>query len=142
MAHSEVKDEIAATPEEVWKFFGWRIEDECLRQMTEMGALPGTVSWSGDELGATRTIAIAGGGNLVEQLEALDAANFSYSYRIIEPGPLPVSGYLGHVEVTATGSGSSSIKFTADFNEESYEAMHQAFCRGGIDAVKTILSAN
>ena len=103
MAHSEVKDEIAAAAEEVWKFFGWRIEDECLRRMTETGALPGTVSWSGDQPGATRTISMADGGNLVERLEALDAANFSYSYRIIEPGPLPVSGYLGHVEVTPAG---------------------------------------
>lgn len=142
MAHSEVTDEIAAAAEDVWEFFGWRIEDERLRQMAEMGALPGAVSWSGNQPGATRTISMAGGGELVERLEAIDTANFSYSYRIIEPGPLPVSGYLGHVEVTATGSGSSSIKFSADFNEESYEAMHQAFCRGGIDAVKAILSAD
>ena len=59
MAHSEVTDEIAAAVEEVWKFFGWHMEDERLRQLTEMGALPGTVSWSGDRPGATRTILTA-----------------------------------------------------------------------------------
>ena len=141
MAHSEVGDEIAATVEEVWKFFGWRIEDKRLQQLTEMEALPGTVSWSGDQLGATRTIATADGGQLVERLEALDEANFRYSYRIIDSGPLPVSGYLGQVEMTATGPDSCTLVFSADFNEESYVAMHQAFCRGGIEAMKTILSA-
>lgn len=140
MAHSAVGDEISAAADEVWKFFGWRTEDERLRQLTEMGALPGTVSWSGDQPGATRTILTAGGDQLVERLEALDEANFRYSYRIIEAGPLPVSGYLGHVKVTMTGPGSCRIVFSADFNEESYVAMHQAFCRGGIEAMKTILS--
>ena len=141
MAHSEVKDEIAAAAEEVWKFFGWRMEDERLRQLTEMGALPGTVSWSGDQPGATRTILMADGNQLVERLEALDEADFRYSYRIIEAGPLPVSGYLGHVEVTATDPDACTIRFSADFNEETYVATHQAFCSGGINAMKTILSA-
>ncbi len=139
MVHSEVKDEIAATVEEVWKFFGWRMDDERLRQLTELGALPGTVSWSGDHPGVTRTILTADGDQLVERLEALDEANFRYSYRIIEAGPLPVSGYLGHVEMTPAGPNSCTIMFTADFNEEQYEEMHQAFCRGGIEAMKTIL---
>ena len=141
MAHSEVEDEIAATVEEVWKFFGWRTEDERLRQLTEMGALPGTISWSGDQPGATRTILTTDGDELVERLEALDEANFRYSYRIIQAGPLPVSGYLGHVEMAAAGPNSCSIVFRADFNEEPYEAMHQAFCRGAIEAMKTILKA-
>ncbi len=141
MAHSKVADEIAAAAEEVWKFFGWRIEDERLRQLTEMSALPGAVNWSGDQPGATRTITTADGDQLVERLEALDETDFRYSYRIIEAGPLPVSGYLGHVEVTATGPDSCTIVLSADFNEEPYEAMHQAFCRGGIEAMKAILSA-
>ena len=139
MAHSELKDEIAATVEEVWKFFGWRMEDERLRQLTAMGALPGTVSWSGDHPGATRTILTADGDQVVERLEALDEANFRYSYRIIEAGPLPVSGYLGQVEMTAAGPDACTIVFSAEFNEEPYEAMHQAFCRGAIEAMKTIL---
>lgn len=142
MAHSEVADEIAAAVEEVWKFFGWRIEDEPLQQLTEMEALPGTVSWSGDQPGASRTISMADGGQLVERLEALDEANFCYSYRIVDSGPLPVSGYLGHVAMTATGPRTCKLVFSADFNEESYIAMHQAFCRGAIEAMKTILSAS
>ena len=139
MAHSEVMDEIAATVEEVWEFFGWRIEDERQQQLTAMGALPGTISWSGDRPGATRTILTADGDQVVERLEALDEANFCYSYRIIEAGPLPVSGYLGQVEMTAAGTDACTIVFTADFNEEPYETMHQAFCRGAIEAMKTIL---
>ena len=142
MAHSEVRDEIAAPAEEVWKFFGWRPDDERLRQLTEMGALPGAASWSGHQPGATRTISMVDGGRLVERLEALDEANFRYSYRIIDAGPLPVSGYLGHVEITATGPDACTIMFSADFNEEPYEVMHQAFCRGGIAAMKAILGAD
>ncbi len=142
MAHSEVADEIDAAVEEVWRFFGWRTEDKQLQQLTKMEILPGSISWSGDQLGATRIISMADGDQLVERLETLDEANFRYSYRIIDSGPMPVSGYLGHVEMTATGPDSCTLVFSADFHEESYIAMHQAFCRGAIEAMKTILSTD
>ncbi len=140
MPNSEVEEIIAAPAASVWKFLGWRVETESLEQMMAANALPGSIEWSGDKLGDRRTITLPdGGGALIERLEAIDAPNYQYSYRIIDPGPMPVSDYLGYLKITAQGEDSCVVRFTADFNEEGYIEMHQNFCRGGIAAVRGIL---
>ncbi len=142
MTHSVVVDELAATADEVWKFFGWRIDKKRLKQMHEAGALPGPVHWSGDHPGATRTISMADDNQVIERLEAMEEKDFRYSYRIIDAGPLPVTGYLGQVEITTSAPGTCKIVFSAEFNEAAYEAMHQDFCHAAINAVSAIISGD
>ncbi len=53
----------------------------------------------GDRVGAERSLTLAGNGaTVVERLLALDDANHSLSYAIIE-APLPVANYVSHIRL-------------------------------------------
>ncbi|HYI72148.1 MAG TPA: SRPBCC family protein [Skermanella sp.] len=59
--------------------------------------------------GATvRTLALKGGGVIVEKLESRDEAGRSYSYSIVS-APLPVRDYLSVISVVPAGSGSAVV---------------------------------
>src|SRR5215475_6680940 len=55
--------------------------------------------------GKTRTLALKGGGTIVEALVKMDAAGRSYTYSILS-GPLPVANYTSTISVAADGAGS------------------------------------
>jgi hypothetical protein len=55
--------------------------------------------------GKTRTLSLKGGGTIVEHQEKLDAANRSYTYKIVS-GPLPVVNYVSTISVSPDGAGS------------------------------------
>ncbi|WP_037457417.1 SRPBCC family protein [Skermanella stibiiresistens] len=78
--------------------------------------------------GATlRTLALKGGGAILEKLEARDDAARSYSYSIIS-SPLPVRDYQSVISVVPTGSG-SAVVWTGKFNARD---------ASDADALKTI----
>ena len=56
--------------------------------------------------GKQRTLALKGGGALVEALENVDNANRTYTYTILS-GPLPVTNYHSTISVSPDPKGSS-----------------------------------
>lgn len=57
----------------------------------------------GNEVGSVRTIALKGGGELVETLQRYDASQMTYTYRAKDGGALPVTNYTSTITVTAQG---------------------------------------
>jgi hypothetical protein len=56
--------------------------------------------------GKTRTLFLKGGGTIVETLVKMDAAGKSYTYSILNSGPVPVGNYTSTIGVAADGAGS------------------------------------
>jgi carbon monoxide dehydrogenase subunit G len=68
----------------------------------------------GNAVGSVRTIALKGGGELVETLEGYDDQQRKYSYRLKDGGALPVSNYTSTIQVTGDG-GKSVVEWRGAF---------------------------
>ena len=71
-------------------------------------ALP-DLKCSVSEDGANRTVVLPDGKKVVEKREAFDDAGFTYSYTILEAGPLPVANYHSKIAILAKGEGSEIV---------------------------------
>ncbi len=58
----------------------------------------------GNAEGSVRTVKLKAGGEIVETLQAHDAAGMKYSYRAKQGGALPVTNYSSSLQVTADGN--------------------------------------
>ena len=58
----------------------------------------------GNEVGSVRQIALKGGGEITENLEAFSDEQMKYSYRAKDGGALPVTNYTSTIQVTADGN--------------------------------------
>lgn len=91
--------------------------------------------------GEVRRLGIGGGVEIVERLECHDDAGMSYSYTIVE-GPLPVANYRSTLRVRDNGDGTSTVKWSGDFDaagvadadaDEAIAGVYQA----GLDSLRT-----
>ena len=63
----------------------------------------------GNAVGSTRTLTLKGGGTIVEELESYSDADRKLSYRMKDPGPVPVTNYSSTISVKpATAAARSS----------------------------------
>lgn len=65
--------------------------------------------------GAIRRLAFDDAPPLVERLETLDDSGMHYTYRILEPGPMPVISYEGGVTVASLGEERCKVTLEARF---------------------------
>ncbi|QIB66466.1 SRPBCC family protein [Kineobactrum salinum] len=65
--------------------------------------------------GAIRRLVFEGAPPLVERLETFDESNMHYTYRILEPGPMPVVTYVGAVGVVSLGESRCRVVLEARF---------------------------
>lgn len=70
-----------------------------------------------EEEGGTklRTLSLAGGGTIVERLEAKDDKERTYSYSILS-GPLPVANYQATIRVRENDSGGCTVEWSSEFD--------------------------
>lgn len=57
----------------------------------------------GSKVGSVRTIELKGGGTIVESLESYSAADHKFSYRMKDPGPVPVNNYTSTIALVPQG---------------------------------------
>ena len=69
-------------------------------------AVEKTVADKGNSVGSTRTLTLKGGGTVVEELESYSDADRKLSYRMKDPGPIPVSNYSATISVKPADGGS------------------------------------
>ncbi len=62
-----------------------------------------------------RTLSLAGGGTIVERLEAKDERERTYSYSILS-GPLPVANYQATIRVRENDSGGCTVEWSSEFD--------------------------
>jgi len=86
-----------------------------------------------------RKLSLAGGGEIVEELDRHDNKGHAYSYRIVS-GPLPVKGYISELKVADQGSGRSTVHWSSTFEPTGAEAGAVEVVRGiyqaGFDSLK------
>ena len=98
-----VSTHLSATPEQVWSKIG------------DPGAIsawhPVIAASSLD--GGHRACTLADGAQIAEEIDELDDANRSYSYRIIE-SPLPLENYRSTIKVV-DADGGCAVEWTSSF---------------------------
>ena len=139
MASVNVVEEVAASADQVWQI------------LADFG---GIQKWSdprfiksceadGNDVGAVRTITLAGGAAIRERLELLDAGARRFSYSILGESPLPVADYLATAKVTATGENSCVVDWQSTFeaigSQEAAEKMIRGVYTGGVAGIRKAL---
>jgi hypothetical protein len=103
---ASLKTPSASQPDAIWsKFKGF---------CDITNALP-TLKCALSADGQIRTLTLPDGQKVVEKLEAYDNAGRTYSYAIVESGPLPVANYHSKVAIVPEGAG-SAIVWTGKFD--------------------------
>ena len=109
MLEAKVVETVAAGIDKVWPVIS------NFRGISPGGGIE-AVNFEGDGVGMTRHIKTANG-TIVERLESLDDAGYSFSYAIInEDGPLPFSDYSSKVNLETTGEGATQVTWVGSFN--------------------------
>jgi hypothetical protein len=107
MVTAELIARIAAPAAAVWEYVRWERTDVYVEagffrrvEYDERRAI----------VGATRSLHLMDGAAVRERIEAIDARDFHYVYRLIDSGPMPVTDYVGEVRVTPAGPDACCIK--------------------------------
>ena len=75
-----------------------------------------TIAPDGNKLGSRRTLTLKGGGKVVEELESYDEAQKSFSYRMKEAGPIPVTTYSSTFTVKpGSAAGTTLVEWRGAF---------------------------
>jgi hypothetical protein len=97
------------------------------------------ISQTGTGIGQLRTIETLDGKEIVERLEAIDAANRFYRYTNI--AGMPVSRYTGMLEVKPKGSG-CVVEWRAQFlanhqTDRAVKSMVSTLLNSGLESLKS-----
>jgi hypothetical protein len=98
----------------------------------------GSMVVTGEGVGAERSFTNADG-VIIERLESLDHVNHSFSYAILnDDAPIPVSGYVGTVNMRALGPDSCEILWTGEFTPRGApeEILRETFTRAYRDIIR------
>lgn len=86
-----------------------------------------------------RTLALKGGGTIVEKLESWNEAEHAYTYSIVE-SPLPVANYTSTLSVKADDDGGAGIRWLGNFDakgatDEEAKAVIEGIYEAGLAAI-------
>ncbi len=114
-------------PATVWKLIG----DFNTLDVWHPAVAGSTLKGTGTRAGATRELALAGGGAISEKLVAYSATKRSYSYAITK-SPLPVKNYVSTISVSPADGGKSLLKWTSTFDASGADDAKAKEVIGGI----------
>lgn len=148
MAHGPTRQkvtesvEIAAPADKVWGIVG------NFQDMSWHPAFIKTEGKGGNEVGATRTLTVEGGGQIFEQLTKYNAEGRTLSYEITEVDVkvVPVTNYSSHITVTPDGD-KSKVEWRGAFyrgyanNDPPPELSDEAAVKAITDVYQTGLAA-
>ena len=139
MASVKVSERIEADADAVWALF----RDFGGVDRFAQGIERCTVE--GEGVGAVRTLAMPGGLELQERLEAFDDGGRTFQYAIIGASPLPADEYLSTVRVSADGDG-CRIDWSSTFQprgapEEQVRTIVEGIYKSGIAGIRKTLGA-
>ncbi|MGH8864491.1 MAG: SRPBCC family protein [Burkholderiales bacterium] len=107
------------------------------------------ISGANNEVGAVRTMTVKDGPSFDEELLSFDALEKKFSYKVIDPVPLPIADYLSTFEVVEGRRGYTTILWRSSYRNNSDGKMKDdeviAFIdgayRAGLDSLKAALEA-
>ena len=103
-------------------------------------------SGANGEIGSVRTMTVKDGPSFDEELLAYDALEKKFTYKVIDPAPLPISDYVSTMEVIESRRGYTMILWRSAFHNNSEGKMKDeeviAFIdgayRAGLDNLKSM----
>ncbi len=107
-------------------------------------------SGTNNEPGAIRTVTVKDGPSFDEELLTWDALGRKFTYRLIDPVPLPVARYFGALEVVQVRRNTSAVLWSSRYlnnsggkmkDEEVIAFINGAF-KAGLDNLKPMLEKN
>jgi Polyketide cyclase / dehydrase and lipid transport len=117
LAHGPTRQKVSETitinaaPDAVWakvKDFG--------AMNTWHPAVEASTAADGNKVGSRRTLTLKGGGKVVEELETYSEADKSFSYRMKEAGPIPVTNYSSTFTVKpGSAAGTALVEWRGAF---------------------------
>lgn len=130
----EDRIQISAPAEEVWstvRDFGAIDEYVPSIARTEL---------SGEGVGATRTLTLEDGTEVVERLDALDEETQVLRYSIVE-SPLPIEDYEGLLSVQSAGNGACEVRWASTFEaddevSEEMTGLFEALYAAGLEGLR------
>ncbi len=101
-------------------------------------------SGTNNQVGAVRTLTIKDGPSFDEQLMVWDDYERHYTYRVIDPNPLPIKNYSSTMKVMQLSPGVTNVTWTSSYQNNSGGEMSDddliAFLNGayqaGLEALK------
>lgn len=72
-------------------------------------AIESSTATDGNNVGSVRTLVLKGGAKVVEELEGYSDADHKLSYRMKDPGPVPVNNYTSTLSVKPVEGGPGAI---------------------------------
>jgi carbon monoxide dehydrogenase subunit G len=141
---------IAASPDAVWA----RVKDFAALHEWHPAVAASTTT-EGNKVGSVRTLELKGGGTIVESLEGYVEADKRYSYRMKDPGPVPVSNYSSTLQVKpGATAGTTLVEWRGAFyrgypnndpppdkNDEAAVAAVTGIYKAGLGHLKTLAEA-
>jgi len=140
--------QVAVAPEVAWA----RIKDFDALQSWHP-AVESSTTTDGNNVGSLRTLTLKDGGKIVEVLEAYSDADRKMSYRMKDPGPVPVSNYTSTLAVKPAEGGGCVIEWRGAFyrgypnndpppdkNDEAAVKAVTDIYRAGLDHLKELLA--
>lgn len=115
-AHGPTRQKVAesitidAPPQAVWQ----RIKDFSGLH-TWHPAVASSETTDGNQPDSRRTLHLGGGGTIVERLTKYSDEEMRYSYRMEDPGPVPVSNYSSTISVAPGNPGGSLVEWRGAF---------------------------
>lgn len=101
---------IKAAPDVVWA----KVKDYGAMQ-TWHPAVASTSADKGSTVGSVRTLTLKDGAKIVEELESYSDADKKFSYRMKDPGPVPVSNYSSTLSVKPGDGGTTVVEWRGAF---------------------------
>jgi hypothetical protein len=125
MAHFEIATRFDAPAERIWSYVSW----DGMPVLTKGGFFTKADFPLGTQIapGALRRVFLPDGPPFVERLEEIRPQEFFYRYSLVDTGALPITDYVGMVQVTKAGCG-CCLKFghsgtLVDTDEETWRKL-------------------
>lgn len=84
------------------------------------------ISGENNVVGVVRTLTIKDGPSFDEELLTMDNEARSFSYRVIDPNPLPLEEYVSTFKVISTGDKSSAVIWSSSYTNKADSKMKDA----------------
>ena len=107
------------------------------------------ISGANEEVGAVRTLTLKDGPSFDEELTSYEVLDRKFSYRVIDPAPLPVSSYASTFQVLEGRRGFTLIQWRGSYRnnsegkmkDEEVIALIDGLYRAGLDNLRSMLES-
>lgn len=134
MPHAEANATVAVDADTLWRDAGG------FEAVGDWHPWLASVTADGDQPGSPRTAVTQEGGEQVERLDHVDAANRSYRYTMVSTA-MPVTNYVADFRIEPAGRQSSTVRWSSEFDVTSGDeadavGMIEGFLTAGVEALR------